>query len=170
MDLQDEDGWSALIHASQRGRCDIVTLLLENGASTELQDHHGNSALTCASQKWRSEVAELLLECGTDADLLNKRWLLCTHGGQQTWAQPVWSRCCLGRGCRSTCRTRKASLPSHGDASQQGHCQVAKLLVEEGALVYLKGRSALLSWQSTLKWQRFCCELALRLILISSNL
>ena len=38
VDLQDSGGWSALMHASWKGRCEVVRQLLINGAQVDLQD------------------------------------------------------------------------------------------------------------------------------------
>ena len=50
VDLQQNDGWSALMLASRCGHCEVAKLLLENGAQVDLQQNDRSSALISASQ------------------------------------------------------------------------------------------------------------------------
>ena len=67
VDLQDGDGWSALMRASWHGRC--VKLLLENGAQIDLQDGKGYSALMHARRLGHNKVVSLLVEEGAQLGL-----------------------------------------------------------------------------------------------------
>ena len=68
VDLQDIDGWSSLMCASDKGQTEVVKLLLERGAQVDLQDNDGWSSLMYTIQ---TEVVELLLERGAQMDLRN---------------------------------------------------------------------------------------------------
>ena len=72
VDLQDEDGQSALMFASVSGHHEVARLLLENGARVDLQDKDGRSALMLASVRGDSEAAALLLQHGAQVDLQDK--------------------------------------------------------------------------------------------------
>ena len=68
VDLQDNNGRSSLMWASNEGQTEVVKLLLERGARVDLQDNDGWSSLMCTKQ---TEVVELLLERGAQMDLRN---------------------------------------------------------------------------------------------------
>ena len=55
VDLQKENGWCALMSASQNGHTEVVKILLENGAQVDLQNN-GFSALMIASLNGHAEV------------------------------------------------------------------------------------------------------------------
>ena len=62
VDSQENNGWSALMIASQNGHYEVAELLLENGAKVDLLNNNGWSALKCANQNRQFKVAKLLLE------------------------------------------------------------------------------------------------------------
>ena len=51
VDVQREDGVSALIMASYKGRTEIIVALLAKGANTELQIKDGRTALDLAANE-----------------------------------------------------------------------------------------------------------------------
>ena len=57
VDLQNKDGWSALMSASKGGSVDIIQLLLKKGAKINLRNSNGLSALKIARH---TEVIKLL--------------------------------------------------------------------------------------------------------------
>ena len=61
IDLQDKDGYTALMHASARGKLGIVEYLLaEAGANTALRDSNGKTALQLADSSKCTQIAELI--------------------------------------------------------------------------------------------------------------
>ena len=60
LNMQDEDGESALMCASYFGHPEIVKILIENGAKRELIDVHGYSALTYAVENQNIKIIRLL--------------------------------------------------------------------------------------------------------------
>jgi len=61
VDLQNEDGLSALMIASMIGHSEVVERLLASGAQINLHNKIGMSALRIASQKGHGEVVKILL-------------------------------------------------------------------------------------------------------------
>ncbi|PAV64255.1 hypothetical protein WR25_13293 [Diploscapter pachys] len=61
LDDTDNDGWTALLNASNAGYYDIAKILIDYGASVDLPDALGWTALMWAAYKNHVEVAELLL-------------------------------------------------------------------------------------------------------------
>ncbi|CAE8590291.1 unnamed protein product [Polarella glacialis] len=61
------EGLSPLMAAGQKGRTEVVSLLLERRASTEVRDPSGWTALMHAVHSQRPDVAKLLLDAKADA-------------------------------------------------------------------------------------------------------
>ncbi len=61
LDAADKNGVTMLMWASAHGHCDIVDLLLTQGANPELHDRHGETALMKASYRGQLDVVKLLL-------------------------------------------------------------------------------------------------------------
>jgi ankyrin repeat protein len=74
VNLQDSDGWSALMCACQEGHLEVAELLLENGAAVDLQNSKGWSALMLACRAGHYGVVKLLLEHGADINLQSLNW------------------------------------------------------------------------------------------------
>ena len=66
VDLPDDAGWTALMHAVQGGHETVVRLLMDAGASVHLQNDAQETALHLAAQYGRTEAARLLLEADAD--------------------------------------------------------------------------------------------------------
>ena len=60
VDLQDNNGCTALIWASCNGHIDIVKALLEKNAKVDLQNKYGDTALMMASNKGHVDIVNLL--------------------------------------------------------------------------------------------------------------
>ena len=72
VDLQEQDGVSALIAASYNRHYEVVKILPENGAQVDLlPEQNDHSALMFASQTGHAEVVKILLENGTHVNLQN---------------------------------------------------------------------------------------------------
>ena len=69
IDLQANEGWSALMLASKNGHAEVAKLLLDRDAKIDLQTNDGMSALILASWNGHTEVAILLLDMGAQIDM-----------------------------------------------------------------------------------------------------
>ena len=133
VDLQDNNGWSALMSASQNGRTEVAKLLLDHHAQVDLQDNNGWSALMSASQNGHAEVAKLLLDHHAQFDLQdNNGWSALMSASQNGHA-----------------KVAKLLLDHHAQvdfqdndgwsslmlASDNGHAELAKLLLDHHAQV-----------------------------------
>ena len=67
--MQANDGESALTLASSEGHQDVVQMLLAAGAEKDMQTNHGSTSLTIASEKGHLGIVQ---------DLLNKTALKLT--------------------------------------------------------------------------------------------
>jgi ankyrin repeat protein len=60
LDIQDDQGYTALMEASRTNRANVVTFLLKNGANKALKSCEGKTALLIAQQFNFGKVAQLL--------------------------------------------------------------------------------------------------------------
>ena len=58
IDMQANDGYSAIIAASQNGHLDVVRELIGKGAQIDMQTNDGYSALIAGQSKWTSGCSQ----------------------------------------------------------------------------------------------------------------
>jgi len=69
INIQDNDGDTALMLASKYGRTDIVRLLLDHGANSFIRNFLSKTALMIASEYGRTDIVRLLLDQVVDIDI-----------------------------------------------------------------------------------------------------
>ena len=69
VNLQDKDGWTALMWAARFGKTDCVKLLIKNNTDVNLQDEAGWTALIFAAINDHTETVKTLIDNGADIDL-----------------------------------------------------------------------------------------------------
>eukprot|EP00277_Geminigera_cryophila_P017727 CAMPEP_0179435766 /NCGR_PEP_ID=MMETSP0799-20121207/19825_1 /TAXON_ID=46947 /ORGANISM="Geminigera cryophila, Strain CCMP2564" /LENGTH=202 /DNA_ID=CAMNT_0021215363 /DNA_START=109 /DNA_END=717 /DNA_ORIENTATION=- len=75
LDLQDSNGWTALMLASKKGHTTIAAMLIDAGAKLDLQNKDGNTALIDASKEYDWDIVEIvakLIDAGAQLDLQDK--------------------------------------------------------------------------------------------------
>lgn len=72
LSYQDEQGKSALMHASILGRTNFVKKLIYRKAPLNQMDFYGDTALILALHHKQKEIASLLLEAGADVNHINQ--------------------------------------------------------------------------------------------------
>jgi len=79
VNIQNDDGWTALMWASSfkrylrsTDRKEIVELLLKAGANPNIKGDNGWTALMFASGESNEDIVKLLLDAGADKDIQNK--------------------------------------------------------------------------------------------------
>mmetsp|Transcript_91156 Transcript_91156/g.133231 ORF Transcript_91156/g.133231 Transcript_91156/m.133231 type:complete len:431 (+) Transcript_91156:133-1425(+) len=71
-DLQDTDGWSALMYASLDGHTKVLDNLISARANLDLQEKQGMTALMMGAGMGQTEVADKLIAAGAKLDLQDK--------------------------------------------------------------------------------------------------
>ena len=66
LNIQSNDGWTALHLAAQGGYVEIIELLLDSGADLNIQNNGGWTALDIAKDHNREQVVEVLLQRGAE--------------------------------------------------------------------------------------------------------
>ena len=69
VNMQNEQGDTALIIAVAKNRLDMTKLLVENGADVNLQTNSDSTALILASLVGRLDIVKFLVESGADVNL-----------------------------------------------------------------------------------------------------
>ena len=67
-----QDNATALITASRKGRTEVVTMLIENGANVDRQDKDGWTSLMWAAFRGHSEIVATLLAANADPNVKRK--------------------------------------------------------------------------------------------------
>lgn len=158
------DRWTALAEATFRGHRNITALLLEQGADTESRSSHDFTPLMHASYKGDERAVELLLEAGADVDVSSNHdetaILLAAAGGYTSIVsmllkagatpEPAWAK---GPNDNSEEGEKQAKEKAVGEpedrahargwtplmlASQGGHQEIARILLEKGVNTEVK--------------------------------
>ena len=72
VNVQDEEGVTALMIASENGHTQVVDLLLKANVDVNVQDEEGVTALMIASENGHTQVVEVLLKENADVNIQNK--------------------------------------------------------------------------------------------------
>ena len=86
VDIDDGDGWTALITAAFKNRTDVVRYLLNNGADVNKQNSWGVTALHWASFRNYTDVMRILLKHGARKDIKDK------HGRTPIDVARLWNK------------------------------------------------------------------------------
>ncbi len=69
VNIESDDGSTALIEASYEGHLDIVKFLIENGANVNSACDDGTTALNQASQEGHADIVKVLIDAGADVNM-----------------------------------------------------------------------------------------------------
>jgi len=119
----DNDGETALMVAATVGHKSIVDMLLQRTADVNRQDDDGSTALIYASLYGHNEIVRTLLSQGAQVNLHN-RYVYCPP--------PKISSLLLPLPTFFSFSSRKGLTPLFA-ASQNGHAEAVKVLLEDGA-------------------------------------
>ena len=72
VNVQDENGMTGLMKASQTGNVELIEELIRVGANVNIQNIFGNTALICATLNWQNECVLKLLENGANTKIQGK--------------------------------------------------------------------------------------------------
>ena len=132
IDEKDDDGWSALHYASNKGHLDAVTFLLNRGLSVNIQDKDGATPLIRASSPYQLIIIKKLLSSGADINARTKK------DGDTPLMIAVENRnldvvkFLLKMGINVNARDNH-ELTALTQASVMGYADIVRLLLENGA-------------------------------------
>jgi ankyrin repeat protein len=145
IDLQDDDGNTALMAAIQNDHRETVLLLLKKGAQTGIQN-----ALIYASKRGFVEILEYLLDNGVQIDVQD-------DDGRTAFMVAVQSNVevavlfLLDRGAQLDLQDMDGCTALML-ACKEGHSEIVKLLVSRGARLDLQDNN----YNSAITWARIC--------------
>lgn len=130
IEARDEDGYTPLMWACNKGREAAVRLLLQHGASVNALSERGESALTRAVGYCHGDIARLLLERGAEPNVTPEYGY---HPLAAAAAHDDWALCeqLLASGAEINLEHEGASALSA--AATQVHEELACRLIEHGA-------------------------------------
>ena len=76
VNIQDKNGQTALIIASEKGSAEIIKLLVKSCANLNTQNRHGYTALMIADEKGYSDIVTFLRKSAAQTDL---RLMIAIH-------------------------------------------------------------------------------------------
>ncbi|CAJ1079283.1 LOW QUALITY PROTEIN: protein TANC1 [Xyrichtys novacula] len=126
-------GETALTAAAGRGKMEVCSFLLEQGAVVQQVNRRGVSPLFCAVRQGHWQIAELLLEHGADINISDKqgRTLLMVAACEGHLSTVEFL---LSKGASLTSMDKEGLTPLSW-ACLKGHKNVVQFLVEKGAVI-----------------------------------
>lgn len=128
---QDEQGWTALIHAAAGGHENVANLLVSHRASLNSTDNNGYGALHWAAFHGHYNIVKMLLERQVNANVRSKLgWTPLLQAASKGHASTVALLIAAGADVNMISNDHWTALHK---ASANGHTEVVKLLLEKGA-------------------------------------
>ena len=138
VNVQVNNGWTALIWAAEKGHKEIVEMLLEGGADVNIKSDDGYTALIWASREGHKEVVEMLLQNGADVNQKDGNsytaLIWASRGGYKEVVEVLLER---GADVNHKDKYSKTALMR---ASNNGYNEIVQLLLEGGADVHQKDK------------------------------
>lgn len=128
---RDDQGRTALWHAAQRNRIEVVRLLLDHGADANARDSAGAPVLFLAAGGGRREIVDLLLQKGADIGTRNDAQETALHVAANYGRAEV-AALLLDRGADIEARTKYQYTPLQY-AAWQPRQEIIDLLLAQGA-------------------------------------
>jgi len=131
VDLQDEQGWTALIHAAACGHEIVVSALIRNRAGIESKDRNGYGPLHWAAFHGHANIVKLLLGHRADTNARSKLgWTPLMQAATQ--GHVLAASLLLDAGADVNCISSDHWTPLH-KAAANGHIDMVRLLLSRGA-------------------------------------
>jgi ankyrin repeat protein len=136
IDTADICGWTALFHASSRGKSDIVKYLLEKGANATLTDMEGNNCLHIASQSWARglDCCKLLVQEKMLVNIQNNKGETPLHLVTTEQHEEICT-ILIENGADPNIKDKKEQTSLHC-AAKKGNFKSLKLLIDKKAAVW----------------------------------
>ena len=132
INAQNERGFTALMHAAEYQRTEVVTLLLENGADVNSKNNRNNrTALMEASSSGNVVIIKQLVERGAEINAKTNTNSTALHFASM-WGHVEAVRLLIELGAKPDMPGELGRTPMVL-AEQNGHAEVVKVLKDAGA-------------------------------------
>lgn len=126
--------FNALYSAADKGRTELVELLIEHGASVNEKTQEGWTALAAAAQFGFSSIVDALLKAGADVNAVsNCGWsslMLASQNGHLSIVERL-----IEHGAGINIRSNTSKFTALFSAIKNGHYSICELLLEKGASI-----------------------------------
>jgi len=100
IDEPDQNGWTALHHASYYGQGDIVAYLIENKAKVNQKTTEGRTPIYIAAKNHQIHVAQILLQNGANPRIeRNVGYSACSYKSHMVHVLDEKCHCCTKYNC-----------------------------------------------------------------------
>lgn len=135
--------WAAPLHdAVATGDAAAVEQLIGAGAKLETLDENGETPLTAAALEGQQEIVQLLIDRGAQLNGRNDGGFTALHAAAYVGAKGT-VELLLDRGADINDDNNKSRMAPLHTAAEEGHAEIAALLVERGAHIDLKEMNGL---------------------------
>jgi len=140
INVRDENGFTALMYASDKGYTDTVKLLVEKGADINFQHREeGYTALTLASQEGHTEIVRLLVDAEAKLDIQEiNGFTALIYASSYGHTEIV--EILIQKGAKLDIQDINFYDTALIRASYRGHTEIVRLLLEKGADINLKNK------------------------------
>jgi len=129
IDIQDNDGWTALMWAASSGHAEIVRVLIDQGAAIDIEDNDGRTALVWTADRGHIETVRLLIDKGAAIDIQdNMSWTALMLAARYGHAEIA--RLLIDNGADIDIKNINGSTALIW-ARQKGHTEIIYLLCEK---------------------------------------
>jgi len=125
VNLKDNDGMTALMWAAREGHIDTVAMLIDKGSDVNAKDNKGFTALTWAAMFSRTDIEALLIDKGADVNNSIKK--------EKFRKLSIASLEMTGEKGDDINAKDSSGWTALMLASENGHTEIVKLLIEKGA-------------------------------------
>ncbi|KAI8905810.1 ankyrin repeat-containing domain protein [Gorgonomyces haynaldii] len=131
VNCKDEDDWTPLHFAAQRGHTTVCQLLIQSDAKIDQEDNKGRTALYLAVDYGHLDICRLLIRSGANLQYkTTHRWTFL-HCAAWNGNMDV-CRLLLEAKVNVKSRSRNGQTALH-KAAEHGHTEICNLLIEHGA-------------------------------------
>ena len=123
------DDWTALMVATQEGHAEVAKVLLSANANPNAAKDDGITALMVAAIHGHSKVAKVLLSAGANPNTVKNSATALTLAKQETSNPSIFDRALIN----AINGANGEGLTALMFAAQEGHAEVAKVLLDNGA-------------------------------------
>ena len=138
VNVKDDKGYTALIHASERGYKEIASMLIKKGADVNARNNDGDTALIYASGHRHIEILSMLLVKKADVNMARETgWTALMWASYNGYVNVVLML--LNNGANVNAKTEVGHTALHR-ACETGKYDIVSILLERGADVNAKNQ------------------------------
>ncbi|KAJ3126839.1 hypothetical protein HK100_010053 [Physocladia obscura] len=132
VNAQDDAGWSPLMIAASVGSAPLTDFLIQNAADPNLPNENKQTPLFYAASKGFPDICSLLISGGAKVNVRDKLNQTALHRVAAKGSIPVLTLLLALENINLDTQDRAGNAPLH-IAIENGHAEIARVLIEAGA-------------------------------------